>query len=215
VPNVFPKWTNQIPVIVTFVLPVVALGVVLGIWYFFSPKFTDVGYAPKQPVPFSHKLHAGDLGMDCRYCHNTVERSPYAAVPPTETCMGCHQLVLPDSPRLTLVRESFATDRPIEWVRVHMLPDYAYFDHHVHVAAGVSCVSCHGRVDQMEVVHQSQPLSMGWCLDCHRNPIPHLRPVDQVTNLAWDAAQANYDPAFDPNRKRKPTPPVHCSGCHQ
>ena len=213
--NTFPKWTNKTPIVLGIVVPLAFVSMICFVWYFFSPKFTDVGYAPIQPVPYSHKLHAGDLGMDCRYCHNTVEDASYAAIPSTETCMACHTHVLPDSPKLALVRESFASDKPIEWKRVHLLPDYTYFNHAVHVAGGVSCVSCHGRVDQMKVVHQSKPLSMGWCLDCHKNPTPHLRPVNQVTNLAWDPVEAGYDIHYDPARKRDVNPPIHCSGCHR
>jgi hypothetical protein len=153
--------------------------------------------------------------MDCRYCHNTVEGAAHAAVPPTATCMNCHHLVLQDSLKLAPVRASHASGRPVEWLKVHMLPDYAYFDHSVHVAAGVGCTSCHGRIDQMKVVHQAQPLSMSWCLECHRDPRPSLRPVREVTNMKWNAAEAGYDPAADPARRRMPVPPVHCSGCHR
>ena len=222
---IFPKWTNRVPVLIALGAPVVLLGVILAVWYWFSPKFTDVGYAPLQPVPFSHALHAGDLGLDCRYCHNTVEQAAHAAVPPTETCMNCHTQVRgrdrdvsdPDSysPALQPVADAWATGEPIRWVRVHMLPDYAYFDHSVHLAAGVGCSSCHGRIDTMDVVRQAEPLSMSWCLDCHRNPEPHLRPRDEVTNMAWDLANNDYDPSADPHRTREVNPPQHCSGCHR
>ncbi len=147
-----------------------------------SPRrATDVGYAPEQPVPYSHALHAGQLGIDCRYCHNTVETAAHAAVPPTQTCMNCHAAIRKESEKLIPVRASYATGMPIPWVRVHDLPDYVYFNHSAHVRRGVGCVSCHGRVDTMEVVYQAEPLSMGWCLDCHRNPERHLRPVEFVT----------------------------------
>jgi hypothetical protein len=212
---IFPRWTNKAPLLVGVLTPLVLVVIVLAVWYWFSPKYTDEGYAPEQPVPFSHKLHAGDLGMDCRYCHNTVERAAYAAIPPTQTCMNCHHLVTKDSPKLELIRRSFAADVPVKWVRVHMLPDYAYFDHSVHLAAGVGCSTCHGRIDQMKVVHQDQPLSMSWCLQCHRNPTPNLRPRGEITNMKWDADKAGYDPLADAARKRQPAPPVHCSGCHR
>jgi hypothetical protein len=195
VAQIFPRWTNQIP--------------------YALPKFTDVGYAPLQPVPFSHQLHAGQLGMDCRYCHNTVEGAAHAAVPPSETCMNCHTTVRPESVALAPIRESVDTGAAVPWVRVHMLPDYAYFDHSVHVAAGVGCASCHGRIDTMEVVQQAQPLSMSWCLDCHRDPAPNLRPRDHVTDMTWDTATADYDPHSDPHRTRDVNPPLHCSGCHR
>lgn len=213
--QIFPRWTNQLPLLIGAGLPLATIGLIVFVWYYFAPEFTDVGYQPTQPVPFSHQLHAGSMGMDCRYCHNTVEEAGHAAVPPTQTCMNCHAVVAPDSTRLAVVRESYETDTPIEWVRVHMLPDYAYFDHSVHVAAGVGCASCHGRIDQMPVVRQSEPLSMRWCLQCHRDPEPNLRPVSEVTNMAYDPAEAGYEPAEDPHRLREVNPPQHCSGCHR
>ncbi len=214
-PAIFPRWTNQIPLAIGVIGPLFMASAVAGAFYYFSPKFTDVGYRPTQPVPFSHKLHAGEMGMDCRYCHNTVERAGHAAIPATATCMNCHSQVKTDSPKLGPIRHSYKTGDPVPWVKVHMLPDYAYFDHSPHVAAGVGCASCHGRIDTMPVVQQDQPLSMSWCLDCHRNPGPHLRPLDQVTNMTYDPATANYDYTQDPERTRLPEPPVHCSGCHR
>jgi hypothetical protein len=215
VAQIFPRWTNHLGLATAVAVPGVIVAVTLAIWYWFSPKFTDVGYAPEQPVAFSHRLHAGDMGMDCRYCHSTVEQAAHAAVPPTQTCMNCHTTVAPESTLLQPLREAHAAGAPLEWVRVHMLPDYAYFDHSAHVAAGVGCTSCHGRIDQMDVVAQAEPLSMGWCLECHREPEPNLRPRSEVTNMAWDAATAGYDPHADPARMRDPVPPVHCSGCHR
>ena len=216
-PAIFPRWTNKIPLALGVLGPLALAGLVGGIWYYFSPKFTDVGYRPRQPVPFSHKLHAGDMGMDCRYCHNTVERAAVAAVPPAQTCMNCHSQVKTESPRLKLVRDSYTTGESIPWVRVHQLPDYAFFDHRPHSASGVGCSSCHGRIDQMTIVEMDQPLSMGWCLDCHRDPEPNLRPLDQITNMAWDIETDGkaYDAAKDPNRTRQVQPPEHCSGCHR
>jgi hypothetical protein len=212
---IFPRWTNLLPLAVAAGAPFLLGAAVGGVWYYFSPKYTDVGYTPQQPVPYSHALHVGALGMDCRYCHDTVERAAYAALPATQTCMNCHVTVLPESPKLALIRESAKTGAAVPWVNVHRIPDYAFFDHSVHVAAGVGCATCHGRVDQMEVVGQVQPLSMRWCLDCHRDPLPNLRPRELVTNMAWDASAAAYDPKADPARPRLPSPPVHCSGCHR
>lgn len=202
---IFPRWTNWIPAIVVVGLLTGGPATVFAVWYWFSPAYTDVGYAPEQPVPFSHKLHAGELGLDCRYCHYTVEKSPKAAIPPTSVCMGCHLLVQPTSPRLRIVRDSAKTGTPIPWVRVHLAPDYAFFDHRAHVAAGVGCQSCHGSVDQMTVVRQVQPLSMSWCLDCHRDPNPHLRPRSEVTNMKWigSNAQKDYIPWQDPERTKR------------
>jgi hypothetical protein len=192
----------------------VAAGGVLG--YLALPEEADTGYSPQQPVPYSHKLHAGNLGMDCFYCHSTVERSWYAAVPATETCMNCHHRVKKDSPRLAKVRESYATGNPIPWVEIHKLPDYVYFNHQAHVQSGVSCVSCHGRVDQMIEVKQVEPLTMAWCLDCHRNPAPNVRPVELVTNLAWDPGpEKRQQIGSELVAARRIVPPTNCSGCHR
>ena len=215
---IFSPSTNRIPALIAVIAGIGGLAAAGGITYYFSPKFTDVGYQPEQPVEFSHKLHAGDLGLDCRYCHNTVEEAAHAAVPPTATCMNCHKYVKADSEKLALVRESYAEDKPIPWVRVHMLPDYAYFNHSIHVAAGVGCASCHGRIDQMEVVQQVEPLSMSWCLDCHRNPEPNLRPKgrDLATKMDYVPGHEPWcDPAADPDRGCEVIPPEHCSGCHR
>lgn len=195
--------------------PLIIVGLVMAVNYWFSPKFLDAGYQPLQPVEYDHSLHAGELGIDCRYCHNTVEEAAHAAVPPTATCMNCHSLIHTESEKLELVRDSWYEDTPIEWNKVHLLADYSYFDHSIHISAGVGCTSCHGRIDEMEVVWQEEPLSMGWCLDCHRNPTPHLRPHDEVFNMAYDPVVAGYDPSTDENRKRDLEPPVHCSGCHR
>lgn len=138
-----------------------------------------------QPIPFSHKHHIGDDGIDCRYCHSSVETSAFAGLPSTEVCMTCHSQIWDDSPNLARLRESFETGRPIEWTRVHDLPDFAYFNHSIHIKKGVSCVSCHGRVDEMPITWKAESLSMAWCLDCHRNPEKHLRPREYVFDLAW------------------------------
>lgn len=182
---VFPRWVNYaLPAIVITVLGA-GLYVPTFIGFGFSPRTTDVGYQPRQPIPFSHALHAGELGMDCRYCHNTVETAGFAAVPATQTCMNCHATIEPESENLATLQLSWREGHPVPWVKVHDLPDYAYFNHSAHINRGVGCVSCHGRVDQMEVVHQVRTLSMGWCLECHREPEKHLRPKDQVTNMSY------------------------------
>jgi hypothetical protein len=215
---IFPRWLNHFPTAVAIGAPVALVSVIFAITYWFSPEYTDVGYQPDQPVPFSHKLHAGDLAMDCRYCHNTVERGAFAAVPPAQTCMNCHLVIKADSPKLEPIRQAVKTGQAVAWTRVHMLPDYAFFDHSAHLAAGVGCKSCHGRIDQMEVVTQQEPLSMSWCLECHRDPAPNLRPQSELTNMGWDPVAANYDPKKDPARARKVSelrPPEHCSGCHR
>jgi len=152
--QIFPEWTNKLALVAGIGGPVVTVLLIGGVWYYGSPEYLEVGYRPHQPVPYSHKLHVGDLGLDCRYCHASVEVSPVANVPPTQVCMNCHKLVARDSEKLAPIRESLASGFPVEWVRVHRLPDYAYFNHSAHVRAGVGCVSCHGRVDQMEEVMQ-------------------------------------------------------------
>lgn len=211
----FPRWVNQLPLFLAAGGVVVASLVVGGIWYYFSPSYTDVGYAPVQPVAYSHKLHAGDLGINCMYCHASVDRAPAAVVPPTKVCMNCHHLVKRDSPQLAVIRDSVSSGRRVEWVRVHNLPGYAYFDHRPHIRAGVGCASCHGRIDQMDVVAQSQPLSMSWCLDCHRNPDPHLRPEHEVTNMEWGAPNDQVVLARRIKSEKRLAPPLDCSGCHR
>ncbi|MFT5732424.1 MAG: hypothetical protein ACJA2W_002201 [Planctomycetota bacterium] len=212
----FPQWTNHFKLLI----PAAAIGGVLYaavfIYFGLSPKTIAVGYKPTQPVPFSHLLHAGELGMDCRYCHNTVEEAAHAAIPPTATCMNCHAAIHTDSTKLAPVRESWETGKPVEWVRVHDLPDYAYFNHSAHVRRGVSCVSCHGRIDQMEVVSQQEPLNMGWCLECHRNPEPHLRPLNQITNLGWTPPEG--DDSWKEElfySAEEINPQETCSTCHR
>lgn len=211
----FPRWANQAPRYLALgLLAAVGLsGTALG--YYGTNDHLEVGYSPVQPVEFSHKLHAGDMGMDCRYCHFTVERSSFAAVPPTQVCMNCHSKVRADSPKLLPVRESDAFDKPIAWVRVHKLPEFVYFDHSAHLAAGVGCSSCHGRIDQMPRVTQAKPLSMRWCLDCHRNPGPSLRPAGQITNMAWQPAVGAEGAPPISAYGRRVNPPIHCSGCHR
>jgi len=213
--QIFPEWTNRITLLGALggaLAPVLAVG---GIWYFGSPEYTDVGYMPEQPIPYSHKVHAGDMAMDCRYCHASVEEHHVANIPPTQVCMTGHPLVLTDSDKLEPPRESLRTGEPLRWLRVHKLPDYAYFNHSVHVGAGVGCASCHGRVDEMEEVTQMEPLSMSWCLSYHRDPTPHLRPLDQVTNMRWNAPPDQAEYAAQAIIERRLNPPIVCSGCHR
>lgn len=213
--QIFPKWLNKLPLALGVGLPLVLIVVTAGVWYYFSPWYTDVGYTPEQPVPFSHRLHAGDLRLDCRYCHTAVERSPVAGVPSTGVCMNCHRLVGQDLATLEPLRASAANGRPLRWVRVHALPQYAYFDHGAHVRAGVGCASCHGDVASMDRIRQVKPLSMHWCLDCHRQPAAELRPREAVFDTAWvppaDALQAGMQLAAE----RQIAPPLDCSGCHR
>jgi hypothetical protein len=150
-----------------------------------SPHMTDEDITVTQPVPFSHEHHVGGLGIDCRFCHNGVESSPVAAVPPTETCMNCHSQIWTDAAMLEPVRHSLASGEPIHWRQVNRLPDYVYFDHSVHIAKGVGCTTCHGDVARMPLMRQAAPLTMGWCLDCHRNPAPKLRELADVFATDW------------------------------
>lgn len=222
----FPRWAN-------YALPVLIVAVLGGAFYAptmvtfgFSTYVTDVGYAPIQPVPYSHALHAGELGIDCRHCHSTVENAGFAAIPSTQVCMNCHTNIRSDSVKLQPVKNSWETGKPIEWVKVHDLPDYAYFNHSAHVNGGVGCISCHGRVDTMEVVTQEQRLSMSWCIDCHRNPEKHLRPRDQVTNMHYKPAQKDGESLEDAQlrvgKELKEKYKIHgeqymisCSTCHR
>ncbi|HJY81580.1 MAG TPA: cytochrome c3 family protein [Candidatus Binatia bacterium] len=153
-----------------------------------SPYVTQTEVAREQPVPFSHKHHVSGLGIDCRYCHTAVEEVAFAGIPPTKTCMTCHSQIWSDSPMLEPVRESFRTDRSLEWVRVHDLPDFVYFNHSIHVKKGVGCVSCHGRVDQMPLVWKAHSLDMEWCLECHRHPEQFVRPREYVVRMDWQPA---------------------------
>lgn len=212
----FPKHFNtvaRVSLAVGALVPAVAIG---GLFLFVrTPAGYGTDHQAEQPVQFDHRHHVKDLGLDCRYCHTSVEQSPTAGIPPTQLCMGCHAQVWNRSPLLDPVRNWYFTDRPIPWKRVHNLPDFVYFDHAIHVNKGVGCVSCHGRVDEMASVEQVETLTMGWCLDCHRDPEPHLRPKDQLTNLAW---KPEGDPA-ELGRKLIQEYGVHtrtsCSTCHR
>jgi hypothetical protein len=150
-----------------------------------SPWLTKQRDYVEQPVQFSHAHHVGGVGLDCRYCHTSVEKSSFAGIPPTKTCMNCHSQLWTNAPILEPVRASYRNDTPISWVRVHDLPDFVYFNHQIHVRQGVGCATCHGRVDQMPLMYQAQPLLMEWCLDCHRAPEKYLRPREEVFNMAY------------------------------
>jgi hypothetical protein len=219
---IFPKWTNRLPMMIIVGGGLMATAVTAGVWYYFTPKYFRVGYQPIQPVPFSHNTHAGQLGIDCRYCHSTVEKSWFSNIPSSSTCMNCHNQVLKDDPRLALVRESAATGKPIPWVQIHKVPDFVYFNHSVHVTRGISCVECHGRIDQMDEVYHAKPLSMSFCLECHRDPAAKLRPVDKVTDLNWAWSS---DPATAAQKQKiegkammehwKVESLQNCSACHR
>jgi hypothetical protein len=173
---------------------VIALGVTLDQLQR-SPWVTRQGQRPDQPVPFSHKHHVEGLGLQCQYCHTQVEKAAYAGIPPTKTCINCHAQIWTNADLLEPVRQSWATGASIQWIRVHDLPDYVYFNHEIHVNKGIGCASCHGRVDEMPLMYQQNTLQMEWCLNCHRNPAVNLRPTSEIYNMAW-AGPSNDKPVW-------------------
>jgi hypothetical protein len=159
-----------------------------------SDYYTGTRIHPSpQPVPFSHRHHVAGLGIDCRYCHTSVADSAYASLPPTHTCMTCHSQIWTDAPMLAPVRQSLADAKPLTWHRVARLPDYVYFRHDIHIVKGVGCVTCHGRIDQMALTYQAKPLTMQFCLDCHRDPAPQLRPRDRISDMTWAPTDARAE----------------------
>jgi hypothetical protein len=176
---------------------------------------TQAGVAREQPVPFSHAHHVGDVGLDCRYCHTSVETSGFANIPPTKTCMNCHSQIWNTSPTLEPVRESFRTDRSIAWTRVHDLPDFAYFDHSIHVNKGVGCETCHGRVDKMPLTWQKASLQMEWCLDCHRHPEQHVRPREAVFEMGYEPPVDQETLGRQLVKEYKIQSLTSCSTCHR
>lgn len=215
--KIFPKSANALPLQILIFLGIVGGVASAAITYYATPKYSRVGYAPVQPVPFDHALHAGQLGMDCRYCHVGVEKSATSSVPSAQTCMNCHSIIKPQSPLLEPVRRSYETGEPVPWVKIHATPDYVFFNHSVHVNRGISCVECHGKVNEMTVVRQDQPHSMSWCLDCHRNPAERLRNPADVFNLDSQtlADQGKLEQAHQFIKDWKVRPPQSCSGCHR
>jgi hypothetical protein len=216
-PKLFPGWADTaLRIALVGWVALVLLAVIAPMLWVRTPYFRNMGFPVDQPVQFDHRHHVEDDGVDCRYCHDLVEKGPYAGVPSTEVCMGCHSQIWRQSPMLEPVRRAWFSGRPLAWNRVTKVPDYAYFDHSIHVSHGVGCASCHGRVDRMALAWQVAPLTMGWCLDCHRDPAPNLRPLDKITSMSWQP------PAGDRNaygRKlaqelgvRKLT---DCTACHR
>jgi len=247
--TIFPKWINDLKPVIFLTGGLSVVGIVLIVNFYFTDAHLSVGYAPEQPIPFSHRLHVGELGLDCRYCHVNVEKSPVASVPPAAVCLNCHTKIKTDSPKLKplfernpaqattfkeevveemdakgvfhpkVIKYEVPNDKandPIEWIRIHNLPDYAYFDHSVHINANIGCTSCHGRIDQMDVVSQAKPLSMSWCLECHRDYGDHVRPETvPVTKMDW---KWESEAAKEENLKKvseKLNPPEECSACHR
>lgn len=193
--NIFPRWSNILPFKIAFCAVATAAGVGLAFTYYATPKALVVGYQPAQPIPFSHKIHVNQVGLDCRYCHSFADVSGHSNVPSSSTCWNCHQHVQRTSPKLAPLHKAMDPafpgydGKPIEWVRIHKSPDYVYFNHSAHVNRGVGCQTCHGDVDLMEVVSQAEPHSMSWCLDCHRAPEKFLRPLEEVYNFNYSPEQ--------------------------
>jgi len=215
VAQIFNRNANKWPIYLAVIVVGLLVGTTFFFYYYGSPKYTDVGYQPVQPVEYSHKLHAGDLGIDCRYCHSNVEVSAKANVPATEICMNCHIIIGHDKKTLDPVRESWTSGKSIEWIRVHDLPDYVFFDHSAHLTAGVGCESCHGNVAAEKRVTQKKELSMSWCLTCHRNPEMNLRPHDEITTMGWEPPNNQMAFAHKVMQEKKINPPTDCSGCHR
>ena len=214
--QIFPKSANAVAKASIFV--VLFLGGTGGyaLWRLaHSGYVTRQGVVLEQPVPFSHDHHVAQIGIDCRYCHTAVESSASAGIPPTQTCMNCHNVLWTNAPLLEPIRASFRENKPVEWNRVNDLPDFVYFNHSIHVAKGVACTTCHGPVDKMPLMYQGQPLTMSWCLDCHRDPVKNLRPGGEVTNVFWTppadlaAQQVAWAKAHNVQSK------TSCSTCHR
>ena len=236
---IFPRWSNTAPRAVLGGLGMGLIAVVGIVTYYFTPEYWEVGYEPEQPVAFSHHIHVGQLGIDCRYCHTNVEESNHSNVPDTATCMACHTgagdagylnaslwASHKENVHLTRVRQAYATGEPIPWARIHKVPDYAHFNHAVHVNAGISCYSCHGRIDTHEVARQVHSLSMAWCLECHREPEefvvaasdldpskPRITALGEVSSLL---ARSDYAETAGAAlvMERQLQPPQHCGACH-
>ncbi|MBX6311340.1 MAG: cytochrome c3 family protein [Isosphaeraceae bacterium] len=189
----------------------------LGYLFNLSPYVTQQGVVRDQPVPFSHEHHVRGLGLDCRYCHTSVETASFAGIPPTYTCMTCHSQIWTDSPMLEPVRASLREDRPLRWARIHDLPDFAYFHHGIHIQKGIGCTECHGRVDQMPLTWKDQPMSMAWCLDCHRHPERHIRRKEDVFAMDYrkPANQEELGRQLLKEYKIEVERLTNCSVCHR
>jgi Cytochrome c7 and related cytochrome c len=215
-PQIFPRSTNTIARVSLLVLP---LGGAFLLWvcllYTRSSYGTGAGVVRVQPVPFSHQHHVGDLGIDCRYCHTSVEHSSYAGLPPTHTCMNCHSQMWVGSDMLQPVRDSYRTDKSLRWKRVYNLPGFVYFDHSIHIHKGVGCASCHGRIDQMPLAYQVPSLLMEWCLECHRQPEKYVRPKAEVYNIAYEPPADQLEHGRKLVREYNIHPRVSCSTCHR
>jgi hypothetical protein len=217
-PQIFHRSTNTISKVSIFVAVLLLL---TSLWMLAaidrSDYVTQAGVVRAQPVPFSHKHHVSGVGIDCRYCHTSVEESAFAGIPPTKTCMNCHSQIWADSPMLEPVRASARNDRSLEWIRVHDLPDFVYFDHSIHVRKGVGCVTCHGQVDQMPLMWREKSLQMEWCLECHRAPERFIRPREAVFSMEWEPPedQIALGQRLVKEYKIRVAQLTNCSICHR
>jgi Cytochrome c7 and related cytochrome c len=194
-PQIFHRSMNSVGKIVVLGLPLMFAGTALSLAIFYRSGYaTGMNEVIEQPVPFSHKHHVGELGIDCRYCHNSVETSSYAGIPATKVCMNCHQQIWTGAELLEPVRESYKLDKPIVWTKVYNVPQYTYFNHSIHIGKGVGCVECHGQVDEMPLIFQAKTLLMEWCISCHRDPEKHLRPPEEVFSMTWKPSQETFNP---------------------
>ncbi|MGQ0506183.1 MAG: cytochrome c3 family protein [Myxococcaceae bacterium] len=214
----FPRWTNSLSrasALALLATPAIAVAALM--LYVRSPFVTGQDIQREQPVQFDHRHHVADEGIDCRYCHTTVDSAPTAGIPPLSTCMSCHAQIWNQSPKLELVREAYFTGMPLKWNRVHNLPNFVYFNHSIHVNKGVGCVACHGRVDQMAAIMQAQPLTMRWCLDCHRDPGPNLRPPELATSMTWEPPEGAEGAALAQQliQSNQVHSRTSCSTCHR
>jgi hypothetical protein len=218
-PQVFPKsataWSRANLVVVLFLV----LGLLWALWMLQRSDFvTTANTFREQPVQFSHQHHVGGIGIDCRYCHTAVEVAATAGIPPTKTCINCHSQIWATSPYLEPVRASFRDETPLRWVRVHDLPDFVYFNHSIHVAKGVGCETCHGRVDRMPLVYQESSLQMEWCLECHRDPAAFIRPRSEIVKMGYTPAGDQREIGMRLMREYRIAGPDHmtsCSVCHR
>ena len=214
--QLFPRSANFLARL-SLVLGILAAIFVLSLPYILprSVFTTKVNLTRDQNVPFSHKHHVDGLGIDCRFCHTQVERSPSAGIPSTETCMKCHSIMWKDSPMLEPVRESWKTGKPLVWNRVHDMPDHVYFNHSIHIKKGMACATCHGQVDQMPLMWKSKTMQMEWCLACHRHPETQVRPRDSVTQMNWKAPKGWTEKQKELAKEYQVKSIVNCNACHR
>lgn len=218
-PPIFPPRSNTIARLsILAALLLLAVITAVLVWWVHSSTFNKVGVAVSQPVPFPHSFHVGVVGLNCRYCHASVDKSGFADLPPTETCMSCHSIVKTDSPLLAPIRDSYKTGQPVQWNRVNNVADYVFFNHEIHVNKGVGCETCHGRVDQMSTDVKANTFYMAWCLDCHRNPANYLRPKENVYDMGYKPAEDQKTLGARLVKEYNVMPPsqlMNCSICHR